>query len=421
MKVAIFGLGYVGSTAAGCIASQGHTIIGVDVSEAKVAALNSGRAPVYEPGLDELIAAAHADGRISAVTNLTNELDDTDIAIVCVGTPSGVDGAHNMSYIAQATRAIAAALKPDRKVPLTLAYRSTMRPGSCENIIWPIIQSHLGEAAETAVELVYNPEFLREASAIEDFFHPPKIVIGTLGGKLSANMAKLNEGIEAPLFEVGLREAEITKFVDNSWHAVKVAFANEIGRVCQNLGISASQVHAIFKSDTKLNLSAYYTRPGGAFGGSCLPKDVRALQYIAADTGSATHLVDSLIRSNEAHKHHQFLHATKGLEPGAKVLLVGLAFKLETDDLRESPAVDMARKLLEAGYDLDIYDPRVAPDNLVGQNLGYAYSVLPRIDGLMVDKQTAESRDYARIIATSRLIDTLGVDPANVVDTSCIA
>lgn len=421
MKVAIFGLGYVGSTAAGCIASQGHEIIGVDVSEAKVAALNDGRAPVYEPGLDELIAAAHADGRVSATTKLTDELDDADLAIVCVGTPSGVDGAHNMSYIAQVTRSIAAALKPDRAAPLTLVYRSTMRPGSCENIIWPIIQSHLGDAAETAAELVYNPEFLREASAIEDFFTPPKIVIGTLGGKPSANMTKLNEGIDAPVFEVGLREAEITKFVDNSWHAVKVAFANEIGRVCQNLGISAKEVHAIFKSDTKLNLSAYYTRPGGAFGGSCLPKDVRALQYIAADTGSATHLVDSLIRSNEAHKHHQFLHATQGLEPGAKVLLVGLAFKLETDDLRESPAVDMARKLLEAGYDLDIYDPKVAPDNLVGQNLGYAYSVLPRIEGLMVTKQVAESRDYARIIATNRLVDTLAIDTAKLVDTSTIA
>ncbi len=421
MNVVIFGLGYVGSAAAGCIASQGHTIIGVDVSDAKVAALNAGRAPVYEPGLDELIATAHADHRIKAVTRVSDELDDCDIAIVCVGTPSGVDGAHDMSFIAQVTREIAAALKPDRASPLTLVYRSTMRPGSCENIIWPIIESHLGADAEKAVELVYNPEFLREASAIEDFFHPPKIVIGTLGGKPSANMAKLNEGINAPVFEVGLREAEITKFVDNSWHAVKVAFANEIGRVCQNLGISASEVHAIFKSDTKLNLSAYYTRPGGAFGGSCLPKDVRALQYIAADTGSATHLVDALIRSNEAHKHHQFLHATQGLEAGARVLLVGLAFKLETDDLRESPAVDMARKLLEAGYDVDIYDPKVAPSSLVGQNLGYAYAVLPRIDDLMVTQQTAESREYARIIATNRLIDTLAIDRTKLVDTSAIA
>lgn len=421
MKIAILGLGYVGSTAAGCLASQGHTIIGVDVSAAKVAALSEGRAPVFEPGLDSLIADAHAEGRITATTRLTDELHDCDIAIVCVGTPPGVDGAHNMSNIAQVTRSIVAALKPGRAAPLTLAYRSTIRPGSCENIIWPIIESQLGADAAAMVELVYNPEFLREANAIDDFLNPPKIVIGTLGGKPSANMVKLNEGIDAQLFEVGLREAEITKFVDNSWHAVKVAFANEIGRVCQNLDISARTVHEIFKSDTKLNLSAYYTRPGGPFGGGCLPKDVRALQNIAAETGSATHVVDALIQSNEAHKLHQFEHATRGLEPGAKVLLVGLAFKLETDDLRESPAVDLARKLSDAGYDLDIYDPAVTPETLVGQNLFYAYSVLPLIDGIMVTKDLAESRDYARIIATNRLIDTLTIDTAKLVDTSTIA
>lgn len=420
MKIAIFGLGYVGSTAAGCIASQGHTVVGVDVSAAKVEALNSGKAPVYEPGLDELISEAREAGRISATTELTDQLDDADIAIVCVGTPSGVDGAHNMAFIAQVTQSIAKALRPDREKPLTLAYRSTMRPGSCENIIWPIIEGALGERASDAVELVYNPEFLREASAIQDYFNPPKIVIGTLGGKPSANMHALHEGIDASVFEVGLREAEITKFVDNSWHAVKVAFANEIGRVCQNLDISASAVHEIFKSDTKLNLSAYYTRPGGAFGGSCLPKDVRALQYISADTGSATHLVDSLIRSNEAHKHHQFLNATEGLERGAKVLLVGLAFKLETDDLRESPAVDMARKLLENGFELDIYDPQIDPENLVGQNLGYAYAWLPKIDDLLVSKDIAESGEYALVIATNRLIDTLALDGKTIVDVSSI-
>jgi GDP-mannose 6-dehydrogenase len=421
LKIAIFGLGYVGSTAAGCLGSQGHTIIGIDVSAVKVAALNEGRAPVYETGLDALIAAAFAEGRISAVTRLTDELDDCDVAIVCVGTPSGADGGHNMSNIIQVTQSIAAALRPNRKSPLTLAYRSTMQPGSCEEIIWPIIEGRLGANAAHTVELVYNPEFMREAQAIEDFFNPPKIVIGTFGARPSPNMASLNAGIDAPLFHVGFREAEITKFVDNSWHAVKVAFANEIGRVCQNLGISAATVHEIFKSDTKLNLSAYYTRPGGAFGGSCLPKDVRALQHIAAVTETATHLLDALIRSNDAHKQHQFEHATRYLEPGAKVLLVGLAFKLETDDLRESPAVDMARRLIEAGFACDIYDPRVKPGDLVGQNMFYGYSELPRIDELMVSKEVAESRDYARIIATNQLVDSLAVDRSRLVDTSKIA
>lgn len=421
MKIAILGLGYVGCTAAGCIASQGHHVIGIDVNPGKVDTLNSGRSPVYEPGLDDLIGKARAEGRLEAVTEIGDKLDDCDIAIVCVGTPSGVDGAHNMSYIVQVTRAIASSIKPDRANPLTVVYRSTMRPGTTEQMILPIFRSLVGEDCDRVIELVYNPEFLREATAIEDYFNPPKIVLGTIGAEPSEKMVALHEGIDAPIFHVGIREAEITKFVDNTWHAVKVAFANEVGRVCQNLGISARQVHQIFVSDTKLNISAYYTRPGGPFGGSCLPKDVRALQHIAADTGAQTHLVDSLLRSNDAHKHHQFLQATQGLEPGARVLLVGLSFKADTDDLRESPAVDMARKLLDAGYALDIYDPQLKPESLIGQNLGYAYAILPSIDGLLVDKATAQSRDYAVVVATNRLIKDLDLGSARIVDVSAIA
>jgi len=421
LKIAILGLGYVGCTAAGCIASQGHHVLGIDVSAAKVETLNAGRSPVYEPGLDDLIATARTEGRLEAVTDIGSKLDDADIAIVCVGTPSGVDGAHNMSYIVQVTRAIASAIKADRTTPLTVVYRSTMRPGTTEQMILPIFRTALGDACDRLVELVYNPEFLREATAIEDYFNPPKIVLGTIDGTPSESMVALHEGIDAPIFHVGIREAEITKFVDNTWHAVKVAFANEVGRVCQNLDISAKQVHQIFVSDTKLNISPYYTRPGGPFGGSCLPKDVRALQHIAADTGAQTHLVDSLLRSNDAHKHHQFLQVTHGLEPGARVLLVGLSFKADTDDLRESPAVDMARKLLDAGYALDVYDPQLKPESLVGQNLGYAYAILPTIDGLLVDKATAEARDYAVVVATNRLIKDLSLGDKRVVDVSAIA
>ncbi|RKF15979.1 nucleotide sugar dehydrogenase [Altericroceibacterium spongiae] len=421
MKIAIFGMGYVGCTAAACISSQGHTVVGIDVSSKKVDAINAGLSPIHEPGIDDLLAAAHKDGRLSAATEVGNHLDDADIAIVCVGTPSGPDGAHNMSYIVQVTRAIANAVRADRGSPLTVAYRSTMRPGTTDQIIGPIFRSALGDAAEQLVELVYNPEFLREATAIEDYFHPPKIILGTIDGEPSANMEALHHGIDAPIFHVGIREAEITKFVDNTWHAVKVAFANEVGRVCQNLDISAKKVHEIFVSDTKLNISPYYTRPGGAFGGSCLPKDVRALQHIAADVGANAHLVDSLMRTNDAHKHHQFTFVTQGLESGAKVLLVGLAFKADTDDLRESPAVDMARKLLEAGYDLDVYDPALTPDNLVGQNLGYAYAYLPTISTLLVDKETAEAREYALVISTNRLTKTLSLKTTDIVDISSIA
>ena len=237
MKIAILGLGYVGCTAAGCIASQGHHVIGIDVNPGKVETLNSGRSPVYEPGLDDLIGKARAEGRLEAVTEIGDKLDDCDIAIVCVGTPSGVDGAHNMSYIVQVTRAIASAIKPDRTNPLTVVYRSTMRPGTTEQMILPIFRSLVGEDCDRLIELVYNPEFLREATAIEDYFNPPKIVLGTIGAEPSEKMVALHEGIDAPIFHVGIREAEITKFVDNTWHAVKVAFANEVGRVCQNLDI----------------------------------------------------------------------------------------------------------------------------------------------------------------------------------------
>ena len=420
LKVAVFGLGYVGCTAVGCIASKGHEVVGIDVSAKKVAQIAQGVSPIREPGLDDLLKDAAAAGRLTATTEVGDTLDGCDIAIVCVGTPSGADGAHNMSFIVQVTRQIALAVKADRGKLLTVAYRSTMRPGSIDQIVAPIFRSHLGEDFEKVIEIVYNPEFLREASAIQDYFDPPKIVIGTKDGTPSANMAALHEGIDAPTFHVRFREAEITKFVDNSWHAVKVAFANEIGRVCQTLGISARQVHEIFVSDTQLNISPYYTRPGGAFGGSCLPKDVRALQHIATDVGAGTHLVDSLIRSNEAHKHFQFAQATQGLEPGARVLLVGLAFKAGTDDLRESPAVDMARKLLDAGYRLDVYDPALRPEQLIGQNLGYTYAVLPTIDTLLVDKETAEREEYDLVIATNGLVSTIAPKAKARVDISRI-
>ncbi|MEV8468168.1 nucleotide sugar dehydrogenase [Fluviibacterium sp. DFM31] len=412
MKVVIFGLGYVGFTAACCIASEGHEVTGIDVSLKKVQAIRNGIPPILEPGVEEMLKDGLAKGRITADTGINGHLDDADLAIVCVGTPSAADGSHNMGFIADVSHQIAQALDPGRARPLTVAYRSTIRPGSVEELIHPIFKAVLGEKTDAAVALVYNPEFLRESSAVKDYFEPPKIVIGTADGQPNPQMEELNRNITAPTFQVGYREAEFTKFVDNTWHAVKVAYANEIGRVCLNLGIKASTVHEIFKSDTKLNISAYYTRPGGAFGGSCLPKDVRALQYIGVDSGSNMPLVESLIRSNEAHKHRMYEYAVEGLEPGARVLLAGLAFKAGTDDLRESPNVDLARKLLASGFDLDIYDPGVDSEKLMGTNLGYAFSKLPRIEALLVDKPTAEGTAYARVIGTNATVQDLDLPEA---------
>lgn len=411
MKVAIFGLGYVGFTAACCISSVGHDVIGVDVSEAKIRDVNNGLPPFEEPGLPELMKKGQTEGSLIATKDPEEAIELADLAIVCVGTPSGPDGAHDMRYIIEVSRQIAQAVARFGHKNLTVTYRSTMRPGTIRHLITPIFQSILGPDFGDNVELVYNPEFMREAMAIHDYFHPSKIVIGTADGAPSPFMDTLHSGIQAPLFVTGFEEAEVTKFVDNSWHAMKVAFANEVGRVCQQMDISASKVHEIFVSDTKLNISPYYMRPGGAFGGSCLLKDVRALQFIANDVGANLHLIDSLQRSNEAHKNHQFNYVKSELGTGESVLMVGLAFKADTDDLRESPNVDLARKLLGAGVALKIFDPALDPTKLRGQNLGYAYSNLPTIDQLLISKETAEAGDWDLVVvnnATGKLLDLEG-------------
>lgn len=420
MHVAVFGLGYVGLTATACLAKSGHRVTGIEVNEAKIAQLNAGGCPITEPELPELLTRGFADGMIRYSQSAGDVVNECDMAIVCVGTPSSATGAHNMTYISEVTRQIAVAVSPDRERPLTVVYRSTIRPGTLDQLVRPIFEAELGNRMRDSIELTYNPEFLREATAIHDYFHPPKIVIGTEDGQPSANMDALYADIEAPTFYTRFGEAEFTKFVDNSWHAVKVTFANEIGRTAVKLGISASKVHEIFVSDTKLNISSYYMRPGGAFGGSCLPKDVRALQYIAADVGSHTVMLDTVLRSNENHKHFLYEHAVEGVVQGGKVLLVGLSFKAGSDDLRESANVDIARKLIEAGYQLSVYDPELVPAKLIGQNLGYAYTLLPMIDRLLISREEAELSDWDLAIDSFRILDQLNVRTAKRFSTNAL-
>lgn len=415
MKIAVFGLGYVGFTSACCLARQGHDVTGIDVDAAKVADVNAGHPPFHEPGLAQMLAAERAAGRVRATLSVTEALKDAELALVCVGTPSGPEGAHDMRHVVNVSRQIAEGLAL-RGGGLTVAFRSTLRPGTMRKLIAPIFSTQLG-STKGQVDLVYHPEFLREAQAVTDFFNPPKIVIGTAEGQPNPVMAALNHGLNAPLFVTGYEEAEVTKFVDNSWHAVKVAFANEIGRVCQRIGIPVEQVHQIFVADTKLNISARYLRPGGAFGGSCLPKDVRALQHIASDIGAQTHLIDSLLRSNEAHKNHQFDRVTRDLPQGGRVLVAGLAFKAGTDDLRESPHVDLTRKLIEGGYQVSVFDPHLVPARLRGRNLGYAYSHLPTIDTLLVDQATAEGGPWDAVIASNATARGLDLSAFRVIDT----
>lgn len=417
MKIAVFGMGYVGTTAAACMAHVGHDVLGVDTSEEKVGKLSAGISPITEPGLGEMIRSAVENKRLRATTYVGAELNSVSVAIVCVGTPSSPEGSLNMGAIAEVSRQIASAIDPSRKDRLTVVYRSTVRPGTMDDLVLPIFRQIVGEAADV-FELVYNPEFLRESVAVDDYFNPPKIVIGTRDGTCCENLDSLYAEIEAPIFYTRFREAEMTKFVDNTFHAMKIAFANEIGRICRQLNIDTSKVHEIFVSDTKLNISRQYLRPGGAFGGSCLPKDVRALQQIASDVGAHTHLIDSLLRSNEAHKYFLFDLCARDLDPGARVLMIGLAFKGNSDDLRESPNIDLARKLLQKGIDLSIFDPCVDPPKLLGQNLGYVYTNLPSIRKLLISREEMESCRYNLVIDTRNWAKDYQLKAARVLDVS---
>ncbi|MCC8964853.1 nucleotide sugar dehydrogenase [Bradyrhizobium sp. Pear76] len=420
MKIAVFGLGYVGMTAAACLARQGHEVIGVDISDEKVAIVNAGKSPITEPGLDQLVESAVRKRLLTATKDASAHLDGCALAIVCVGTPSAPDGSHNMSFVAEVSHQIADLIGPTRTTPLTVVFRSTMRPGTIEDLVLPIFESALNGRMDL-VEVVYNPEFLRESVAIEDFFNPPKIVVGTKDGERCPVLDELNASIAVPVFYTTYRTAEMTKFVDNSFHAVKIAFANEVGRVCDKLGVSAATVHKIFVSDTKLNISPYYLRPGGAFGGSCLPKDVRALQYIASDVGAHTWLVDSVLRSNDEHKNFLFENCLKAVPPGGRVLMLGLAFKENSDDLRESPNIDLARKFLRLHIGLSIYDPHVEPSKLLGQNLGYAFANLPALRKLLIAKSAAESELFDLVIDTRGWAKQMALNAKRIIDVNTLS
>ncbi|MEP3525224.1 MAG: nucleotide sugar dehydrogenase [Hyphomicrobiales bacterium] len=407
LNVAVFGLGHVGLISACCIAAQGHKVVGVDTSLEKTDLVNSGLAPFTEPGLDELLEDVVSAGVLSASVDPRAALKSSDLIIVCVGTPSAPDGQHDMSYIADVSVQIAQSLlhRPQKKV--TVAFRSTVRPGTMDGLIAQNFQTILGPDFKDWVELVYHPEFMREAQAINDYYDPPKIVFGTHDGSPSETMDRLYSGCQAKVFYTNFAEAEFTKFVDNAWHGTKVAFANEIGQMCERLNISANTAHEMFVADTKLNVSARYLRPGGPFGGSCLPKDIRALQSVAKEVGANTPLVDSLITSNEAHKDHQLDQVLRAIEPRKPVLLVGLAFKANTSDVRESPNCVLAERLIAHGVQLSIYDASFDQDSTAHQNAGTTACNIADLGHHIISKQETESADWGLIVVANDTFDSL--------------
>ncbi|GAA0968062.1 nucleotide sugar dehydrogenase [Acrocarpospora macrocephala] len=380
MKISVFGLGYVGCVSAACLAARGHQVVGVDVNPVKVELISAGKAPVVEERIGELTAEMVGSGALRATTDTAAAIRETDISLVCVGTPSAPNGSLSTEYLERVADEIGAALRnqPGRH---TVVFRSTMLPGTCESLLVPILEKASGLTAGVDFGVAVNPEFLREGTSVRDFFDPPKTVIGELDPASGDMVADLYAGLPGQVFRVPIAVAEMTKYADNSYHGLKIAFANELGAICAALGLDSHRVMDVFLADTKLNVSPAYLRPGFAFGGSCLPKDLRGLVYAARRADVSVPLLSHVLPSNEEHLRRAFeLVAVTGKR---KVGLFGLSFKPGTDDLRESPLVELAERLLGKGYDLRIYDANVALSRLIGANRDYIEGRLPHLGDLL--------------------------------------
>lgn len=376
MRVSVFGLGYVGCVTAACLAHMGHKVIGVDIQPYKVAEVNAGRAPLVEPGLDKLIATHVRAGRLRATGDAAEAVQGSEIALVCVGTPSQPNGKVNLSAVERVVREIGAACAA-RPEPFCVVIRSTCPPGTAEQVLAPLLQ----QAAGREMALAVNPEFMREGSAVRDFFAPPFILIGAND---TATVNALHE-LYAPLGMAprvtDIRTAEAVKYASNAFHAVKVVFANEIGRWCVSQGVDSRAVMDIFCADRMLNLSEYYLKPGFAFGGSCLGKDLRALLYQAQEHGVDLPLLKAVLPSNRLHIQRALELVTASGK--RRVGFVGLAFKPETDDVRESPLVLLAEQLLGMDYAVRLYDPQLSLTRVIGANRAFLEQHLPQIDSLL--------------------------------------
>ena len=381
MRVSIFGLGYVGTVCAACLARFGHDVIGVDLNEYKNAQISSGRSPIVEPGLEELIGEAVEAKRLSATSDHERAVAESELSLICVGTPSRANSSLDTSHVEHVAQTIGGALRrEDRRH--TVVVRSTLLPGSTLGLVLPALEEASGKRCGEELGLAYNPEFLREGSAVTDFRDPPYTLVGGLDEESARTAAQLYENLDAPLHLVTIPEAEMAKYAANAFHAVKIVFANEIANFSHGAGVDGRRVMELLVQDSRLNISPAYLRPGFAYGGSCLPKDVRALLYAARQSDVELPLLRSLPQSNE-------LQLRRGLElvlaqPGKRVGVLGLSFKAGTDDLRESPVVQLVEALIGKGYEVRIFDGNVNLARLLGTNREYIESVVPHLAELMV-------------------------------------
>jgi GDP-mannose 6-dehydrogenase len=417
MKISIMGLGYVGAVSAGCLAEEGHEVIGVDPQQAKVDLINAGRTPIIEKDIGEMIERNVAAGRLRATTNVYDAIRHTDVSLICVGTPSKGNGHIDLTYVQRVCEQIGEALKDHHGH--TVVIRSTMLPGTMRNVVIPALETASGLKAGDDFGLCINPEFLREGTAVADYFAPPKTVIGEIDKASGDVLVKLYGHMPCPLIRTDYETAEMVKYADNTWHALKVSFANEIGNICKGLGLDSHKLMDIFCQDTKLNLSPYYLKPGFAFGGSCLPKDVRALSYKAKLLDVQVPIINAILPSNQ-------LQIERGIQAvidkgNKKIGILGFSFKAGTDDLRESPIVELVERLIGKGYDLRVYDSNVKMASIHGANKEYILNHIPHISKLMVGS-VQEVLDHAGTIvigngsAEFREVPRLIVPPQQVVD-----
>jgi GDP-mannose 6-dehydrogenase len=380
MKLSIFGLGYVGCVSAACFAKDGHTVIGVDVNPNKVEMISQGRSPIVEAGIGELLQEVVLANNLSATTDSAEAVRNSDVSLVCVGTPSNQNGSLDLRYVTRVCEEIGSALK-DKGERHVVVIRSTMLPGTIESVVIPTLEKYSGKHAGTDFGVCINPEFLREGTSLKDFYAPPFTLIGADDEAAANTVRQLYGGIDAPVYATSVKTAEMVKYVCNCFHALKVSFANEIGNICKGLGIDSHEVMDIFCQDTKLNLSSYYLKPGFAFGGSCLPKDLRAINYKAKVIDLETPVLSSILPSNKQQVERAL---DMVLATGKKRIGVfGLSFKAGTDDLRESPMVTLIEALFGKGFQLIIYDRDVSLAQLFGANKEYIERQIPHIAQLM--------------------------------------
>lgn len=386
MRVSIFGLGYVGTVCAGCLAQDGHQVIGVDPVQTKVDLINAGNSTIVETEIEQVIARAVESGRLRATNEAAEAIDNSELSLVCVGTPSQINGNLDLTHVRHVCEQIGSALR-NKTERHTVVIRSTILPGSMRKIIIPVLEEHSRKKAGIDFGVCNNPEFLREGSAVKDFRCPPKTVIGELDRRSGDVLSSLYANLNAPMIRTELETAEMIKYMDNSWHALKIGFANEIGVLCKSFSVDAHKAMEIFLMDTKLNISPAYLLPGFAFGGSCLPKDLRALAYAAKSHDLELPILNSILPSNE-------LQVARGLqlimEKGKKRIgILGFSFKAGTDDLRESPMIEVIERLTGKGYDVRIYDRNVQIASLVGANRDFILNRIPHISRLMVENMDA--------------------------------